>query len=835
MPRARYRHLFLAGPAATPSFTSPQQGGGDARLPARDRATHAARVRQQLEAAFADDEQRRVAASADRLGLYLTFFSEPGFDLVLKSLEARRLGIRLLNVRTEQTDTGVTTLATVYVPRAAGPHFLRKVREYAERDNRYENPATGEITLTPKNAKLVAGIADVRRALLETSFWMDRAELMPGDTPDWVEVWLGSEDLGVIERFQQLCARFEIQLGEGRLNFPERTVLLIRASRAQLVQLVEGSDSIAEFRAAREVATFFIEQENRDQVAWVDDLLRRVDIQGHDQVVVLVLDHGVNNGHRLLQPLLPEADKHSVLPEWGTSDDQGHGTLMAGTAGYGDLLRVLQSESPVVITHGLESAKILPPFPNQNPKRLWGHYTAQGISLAEIQARQRKRIICMAVTSTETRDRGRPSSWSGKIDELASGYDDDTRRLIIVSAGNVDDPADWRAYPDSNKTNEVHDPGQAWNALTVGAFTAKTRITDSTMQGYTGIAGAGDLSPFSPTSLTWPTRLWPIKPEVLFEGGNVAKGPNGSVFAHDDLKLISTYRDPQVAQFAAFDATSAASAQAAWMAAKIQAAYPDAWPETVRALIVHTAEWTDAQKQSFLADERKASYARLARVCGYGVPDLERALFCAANSLTLISQATIQPFDKHPTESRCISRDMQLYRLPWPTGVLRELGNMPVRMRVTLSYFVEPSPGEIGWQDRYRYASHALRFEMNGPGEAEAEFIQRINRKAREDDEHPGTKGPGDRWTLGEARNVGSIHSDIWTGNAVELAASNLVAVHPAVGWWRERHHLGRWNRQTRYALIVSIQMPDQEIDIYTPVAVQIGVRIPVPIAIPVI
>ena len=72
-------------------------------------------------------------------------------------------------------------------------------------------------------------------------------------------------------------------------------------------------------RAERnQVATIFIEQENQDQVAWVDDLLRRVDTQAHDQVVVLVLDHGVNNGHRLLQPLLPEADKHSVLPEWAS-------------------------------------------------------------------------------------------------------------------------------------------------------------------------------------------------------------------------------------------------------------------------------------------------------------------------------------------------------------------------------------------------------------------------------------------------------------------------------------------------------------------------------------
>ena len=92
---------------------------------------------------------------------------------------------------------------------------------------------------------------------------------------------------------------------------------------------------------------------------------------------------------------------------------------------------------------------------------------------------------------------------------------------------------------------------------------------------------------------------------------------------------------------------------------------------------------------------------------------------------------------------------MHLYRLPWPEDVLRDLGEISVRMRVTLSYFIEPSPGEVGWQDRYRYASHALRFELNGPGESEAESLQRVNRKAREDvEEHPGTEGPGDRLEL---------------------------------------------------------------------------------------
>lgn len=829
MASERFPHLFLAGPSDSRSdYSSPRRGGDGPRLRAQDRPTHAEEVRRALETAWQQAEERQAVAHSTRQGVYLEFSSEPGFDLTLKQLESLRSGIRLLNVRTDENDGGAITRATVFIPRDKSSHFLQKAIAYATEDNR---PKT-DGTTTPKNGPLIESIGDVRAAILESSFWQDSPERLPGTSPQWVEAWLSSEDLGVIERFKQVCRDQGIELGEGRLSFPERTVLLILANRQQLETLIELSDSIAEFRGAREVATFFVEQDNREQTEWANDLLARFSIQRQSDVCVLVLDHGVNNGHRLLEPVLSDDDCHAADPEWGSHDDHGHGTLMAGTAAFGDLLHCLDTREPIIVRHGLESAKILPPPPEENPRRLWGHFTARGISRAEIQAPQRQRIICMAITSNDEASRGRPSSWSGAIDELASGYEDERRRLIIISAGNVQEAEDWRRFPESNITCEVQDPAQAWNALTVGGFTEKTRITDPTLSSYSAVAESGDLSPFSTTSSTWPNRKWPIKPEVLFEGGNVAKGPNDSILDTDDLKLLSTYHNPQVAQFSPFDATSAAAAQAAWLAARLQAEYPEAWPETIRGLIVHSAEWTETQKRKYLRDRSKGGYYQLAKICGYGVPSHERAISCAANSLSLVSQATLQPFAKHETDSRYVSKDMHIYRLPWPVEVLRDLGELPIQMRVTLSYFIEPSPGEVGWKDRYRYASHALRFELNGPGEEEGEFVQRINRRAREEDEHPGTEGAADHWTLGETRNLGSIHSDVWSGTAAELASSNRIAVYPAVGWWRERHHLGRFDRETRYSLIISFSLPGQEIDIYTPVAVQLGIPTPVVILI---
>lgn len=824
MPGEQYRHIFLAGLAQTHGFTSPRQGGGAPRIPTnRDRALHSASLDQQLQRAWAaaDQQQQRAAVHMERHGAYLEFQGEPGFDLAIQSLESLRSGIRLLNVRREGEGNLATIIATVYIPHAQRGYFLRKIQEYATLQVRD--------TATPRNAKLVNSISHIRHAVLE-SFWRpDERDQIPRDEPAWVEVWLSTDRDEPIETFEALVTTLQISFAVGVLKFPERSVKLLLANRQQLQELIEASDSIAECRPARELATFFIAMPNRAQAERVRTLLDRTTFNG-DAVAICILDTGVNNGHDLIRPVLAVDDMHAVDPLWNTNDHDGHGTLMAGTAAYGDILALLNGNDPIEVDHKLESAKILPPPPAQNPRELWGYMTSQGISRAEIQAPGRKRIVCMAVTATETRDRGRPTSWSAAVDEIASGYSDDTRRLVVLSAGNVQDPANWRRYPDDNLSNEVHDPAQSWNALTVGAFTEKTVITDPAMRAYAAIAPARGLSPYSTTSTTWPTRKWPIKPEVVFEGGNVARGPNDSVINHEDLQLLSTHHEPNIAQFAAFNATSAATAQAAWMAARIQARYPDAWPETIRGLIVHTAQWPEEMIRQFLpAAPTRNDYARLLRICGYGVPNLERALYCASNSLTLISQAELQPYDR--VRSRYVTRDMHLHNLPWPIDILGGLGETQVSMRVTLSYFVEPGPGEVGWDNRYRYASHALRFAVNGPGESEQEFLRRVNAQAREDGEHPGTEAP-DNWVIGDARNVGSIHSDVWRGRATDLAASNRVGVYPAVGWWRERHHLNRWGRRTRYSLIISIQTPEQAQDIYIPVAQQIGVAVPIEVQV---
>ena len=780
-------------------------------------------IRRKLDAAWGmireHAEQRTAVSLPSRKGVYLEFESAADGDLVTKSLEDRRAGIRLLNVHdvsVKDDPEQPITRATVYIPSGAEHRFLEKIRRYEEEDTKSGRP---------KNEKLINNIEDIRAAVLE-SFWQDDPDLMPRDVPIWCEIWLRGDENATEYAFREVADTLGVEVQENVLRFPERTVLLTRTNREQLTELIDSSDDIAEIRRAKETAGFFLALNNKDQTEWVRDLRDRLSTPDDPAVAVAILDTGVNKGHLLLEPILLDEDCHAVNPEWGAADHDGHGTLMAGVAAYGDLQAALESSGRIDILHALESAKILPPHGTNDPE-LYGAITIQAVSRAEIQAPSRNRIACMAVTSMDGRDRGRPSSWSAAIDKLTSGYDDEQKRLFIVAAGNIEGKEEWRRYPDSNVTNAIHDPGQSWNALTVGAYTDKARLTDPDLEGHEPVAPPGGLSPFSPTSLTWEGKKWPVKPDIVLEGGNVAQAPDGFVSEHDELSLLSTGHEPAKRQLDFIQATSAATAQAAWMAAQIQANYPAAWPETIRGLMVHSAQWTETMGGQFLTSANKTDYARILRICGYGVPDIDRALACYRNSLTLIAQEEIQPYDRRPKGSGYCTKDMHLHELPWPRDVLLSRGEMPVTLRITLSYFVEPGPGEVGWRDRYRYPSHALRFDLNNVGEDRDQFLQRLNAAAREDGQKLESKSGSDRWTIGSnGRDQGSIHSDIWHGTAADLATCNMVGIYPIIGWWRERPWLDRWWRKTRYSLIVSIHTPIQKVDIYTPVANMVGIPI---------
>jgi hypothetical protein len=840
-PPDRRPHLVLANTSSAQAFTAPSSGGGASVVPERDRAQHGNALKAQL-LALQPLAQQAVTAQQDQglesgLGLQVQFVGQPDAVLAFESL-GYELGkdaqkkIEVLSVRVD----GNTTYANVFVPDGKLAHFEKYVEDYlAERKN-----AKGHAL---DHHALLNTISAIRRAEVR-ALWTDDPALLPLDTAEalWWEVWLPvrGDRQAVLADFRKLAALAQCEVSEHHISFPERTVVLMFGSEQQFSTSVMTLNCVAELRRAKETAHFFDGMTPPEQQEWVDETLARLTVATDDDATprVCLLDSGVNRGHPLLTPFIASADLHSVDPAWGLDDTANHGTGLAGLVALGDLSVTLASDGPLAVAHRLESVKLTPEQgANAGDSRQHGYLFAEAVSRPEVTAPDRPRVFTSAVTSNDDRDRGRPSAWSATVDRLASDYDGNGQfpRLFVLCAGNTEDAQSWNTYPISLGSRGIRDPGQAWNALTVGAYTEKITITEPDAQGLVPVAPSGGLSPYTRTSNGWHSA-WPLKPDVVFEGGNAGKDALGAIGV-TSLHLLTVHNLPLERLFTTTNATSAASALGARMAAQLMAAYPGLRPETIRALIVHSAEWTAAMKEGYLpahGHASKADHVHLIRHCGWGVPSLERALWSAGNSLTLVVEDTVRPFQK-VTGKGVVSRDMNLHALPWPKEQLLALPpDTQVELCVTLSYFIEPNPSARGTSSKFHYPSHRLRFDVQRPLDATTDdFVVRINAAAeREDDGDP--IDPRDpNWLLGDRqRHRGSLHQDIWRGTAAELANRGFIAVYPAKGWWRTRPAQERYDLPARYSLVVSIRTPETDVDLYTPIAQQVAAQTAVPVVV---
>lgn len=802
-------HINISDRAITRLYQAPQENRGGGSAP-RTRAEHGARLQAELTAAFQGADARKT--TDDRIepaaGIYLEVELRKGENP--KLLEQKSERIRPGATRTLENES--TTVA-LFVPDEARPVLEEILRDYTS------GPLSAKRQEPPRKQKVEA-IESFRQARLET-LWTDRIDALPSDAQQviWWEVWCYKDMVaGLLRAAERLGARVADE--HDRLKFPETIVVPILASRVTIELLLFAAAGIAELRRASTTPVFFIEDRD-DQHQWTENLAERTEWPPADAPAVCLLDTGVNRAHALIEPALAPADATAVIAAWGASDEpEGHGTGMAGLALFGDLVAPLSDAREVQLTHRLESVKILPPngFAPTDPKS-YGPITQAAAARAEIGAPERRRAFCLAVTNDNVSG-SRPTTWSAAIDQAAVGAmagdeDDAPRRLFVVSAGNA--PAHINAA-DLLSADEypIEDPAQAWNALTVGGYTDKIVIDDAGYEDWAPLASAGELSPHTRTSVTWPHSKAPIKPEIVMEAGNRAVSPGGTeVLSVDSLMLLTTGNNIENGPLVPFSATSAATAQASRLAAMLSAAHPELWPETIRALIVHSAEWTQPMKELLDAAGKRDSYALLRRF-GYGVPSFERAVASAENHLALVAQNTITPFR---IEGSRKFKDCHFYRLPWPKDVLENL-DANVRLKVTLSYFIEPNPGVSSVIDPQRYQSHGLRFDLRRRSETITQFLERVNPLERDDPQERVQVTPDDGWRFGPGSvSAGSLHCDEWSGPAVHLAARDIICVKPVIGWWRSRGTKDDCGKGTRYSLVATLSAPEVEVDLHTPIS----------------
>ena len=811
-------HLDISALVQRGEYKSPGVNGRQSRLQ-RIREDHGRRLSAELRTAFdrADAAQTvpvQEIVDLEPLGgifLEIELNSQAGAQILEKKREKTRQSAEVVS------EDGARRIA-LFVPDDARETLEAVIADYTE----------GEITSkkgTPPKATRVEPIEHIREARLRT-FWRDDQDALPTDPQAeiWWALWCFSDRM---ERVLSAAETLGLQVAspDTFLRFPETVVVPVFGRVSAIELLLFATGGVAELRRASDNPSVFTQDLKEDVPALIDDLAERVIWPGGEAPAVCLLDTGVNRAHPLIEPALSINDLMSIDPTWGGDDHEGgpgHGTGMAGLALYGDLVAPIADQAERVLRHRIESVKILPPngFPPNDPHS-YGPITQGAMARAEIENPDRPRVFCMAITN-ENRSGAEASAWSAAIDQVAAGTELDDpeipspKRLIVLAAGNVPDSSNAAEIADADAF-PAQDPSQAWNALTIGGYTQKTNVTDAGYQDWSPCAAAGEASPYSRTSKLWHASKSPFKPDLVLEAGNRAISSSGieAIAGLDSISLLTTSKQVDTNPLTAFWATSAATAQAARMAAQIGAIYPDYWPETVRALLVHSARWTPPMLAAIEACAGKKDKTDCVRRFGYGVPNLNRAAASAIDDLALIAQNTIQPFRK---DGSVRFNEAHVYELPWPRDILEELDNTRVRLKVTLSYFIEPNPSFASAIDPARYQSFGLRFDLKRSRETASNFHKRNNAEMVGD----GIKAinfTDDGWLFGpKSISAGSLHMDIWEGAAVELAARNMLYIRPINGWWRERDALRRYDSKARYALVVTLETPEAEIDLYTPI-----------------
>lgn len=791
---ADHSHLFLNDGNVEKIEFTPNNGGDSGAAIERDVHAHAAAIRSQYEAGVAQAmrrlQDRRDNNQPTAEGIYLDV-EVKGKNPPYKSLDGK-LGTQLMKISEGENEE--TSVASVYLPVKNSRWLTKKLDKYEELVTEGKKP---------KNQPLINSIESINTSTARSLF-PEKGEydgLQP-QQEGCFEIWLDVVDDEEIEKSVRVLNQLGISLAqETCLKFEHVTVLLVNATKEALDDIPFSLDYVEAIRCYYSPNALLANDE--EQREWadliLDDVVRNIN---DDSVIVGVLDQGVNNGHPMLEPFLPDDRRATVLPGTNVFHEGDHGTGMAGLVEYGDLTGFLGRRGHLEINHALASIKILSRIPNE--KHLYGKITEDAIAKAEELG---AKITCMAVTENNERNNGSPTSWSAAIDKALfnNGQCD---RLMVVSAGNTDprnlDAAD---YKTSLVNSSIQSPGQSLNAIVVGACTSRSVCEHD---GYTAIAPPDGISPHTRTRWFW--RRNTLKPDIVMEGGNVAHHQVLGNCSLPELGVVTTCPDFNQEPLMEFNATSASTALAARLAARIKTANPDISALSVRALMIHSATWTNEMKA--LAQNP----AGIMKYCGYGVPNEQRAMVSDDTHATFIVENELVPFNADGTY-----KEMHFYELPWPKELLEQMHDETVKLRVTLSYYIEPSPSFKSDYDRYRLSSAGLTFDVKTASETKEQFIARKNKLKPVEEK---SKNEPNRWEIGiTLRGNSTVQSDWFECTARELADCNEIAEFPQSGWWKFRK-IDNVHNRIRYSLVVSIETAETEI--YDAVRIAVGQAVPI-------
>lgn len=655
---AEFDHLPLV---RLPRLLAHRKTGAFPPPPSRNRGSYGQKIGAQVAAAIAAQATRpRIAGIDPSLILKVTMTSNLAED------EWRRAGFQVL--AQEKDKVLILFSSDIEIAEFHARREAFQSGELTEKGNAPHNALFANIeqvaSLAPDDRlgpRLKAqGITAVAAIDGRHSFLVD------------VEIWDAATPLTRLGRAQKIEAFITAEGGDARSRYVGDTgLIVVRAHlRGALLRKLCRANEIALVDLAPEPD---LDVPHLASLAIADVGKSRA--PPPSAPLIGIIDSGLS-AHPLLAPAT--IGSFGIPEALGDADIHGHGSRVAGIAIFGDVLERIEMKD-FAAPFGIVSARVVNDDGKFDEKSAIADQMRE--SLGEL-GRRGCRIVNVSLGDAAkiAYADGRATTWAATLDEMARKLD----LLIIVSAGNSRSgaAAPWGTDPDGivtgypgyllNADNRIIDPAMAANVLTVGslahgnglaadpyatadvrALTARDHPTPITRCGP-GIGGA-------------------IKPELVDYGGTaVFNGGTQRLMLGAHLStagIITTHANYQDALFTAATGTSMAAPRIAFKAALLLRRFPLASANLLRALLVTCADVPDAATECLQHVAKDAA----SRCCGYGVPDVERAL--SSEERRLIRYADHETLDID---------QFALYAIPIPQDFRRVNGQRHIR--VTLAF-----------------------------------------------------------------------------------------------------------------------------------------------------
>lgn len=530
---------------------------------------------------------------------------------------------------------------------------------------------------------------------------------------------------------------------------------------------------------------------------------------------VCVIDSGIEEGHRWLEPAIDSETSRCFLPGVAADDvadyypPQGHGTRVAGAVLYPDSIPAAGGVDPVA---WIQNARVLD-AENKLPDSLTPEEYLQKVVAHFHVAPRFTKIFNHSINANVPCPKQRMTSWAAKLDQLSH----EQEVLFIQSAGNQTryDNGDQanpglRAHLDNGKQPPDHqleasmrvaNPAQSLHALTVGSIGAAA-FDNATSRSFA--AGEHQPSGFSRAGYGEPWSV--VKPEVVEIGGDLvySKNPPRLVRFQPEVavELLNSTMHGQPAYSKDGAGTSFAAPKVTHIVAHLQNLFPAASPLLYRALIVQSARWPGWS-------ENEPDKDKVLRLIGYGLPSLERATTNSDNRVTLIT----------PDAEEIPSKQLHLYTVRIPEELRSAALEAKIRIDVTLAYTALPRRTRAR---RTGYLETWLDWESSKLGEPLDVFLARMQNGGGSDyKEFPWTLHKREDW--GEVQETsrvrGTVQKDWAVFDSFNLPEEFAIAVRSHIGW---NHLPGAGS--ARYCLAVSFEVMQGEVPIYTLIQSEIQV-----------